>query len=174
MGRNIGNDEGVSNLHYGYLGRNISIGSTNESFAYGQLAPANNAQTQFVECSSGLEHHMLRDANGSVYVFGSSVYSGFNSSGSDLLIPTKIPSITNAISIHQAGRSSMIVTSDGIYAFGENLSGNLCLNQSENIITPTLITNGMTGPFTVRIAEEHSLILTGMHIITNPNPTKPK
>jgi alpha-tubulin suppressor-like RCC1 family protein len=177
------------------LSHTLVLTSTGELYAfgendYGQLGVASNEETvnanptpvpvslpgaegPVTEIAAGRSHSLAVTSTGQLYAFGDNAYGqlgGTTNNGSENANPPALVTLPEAAGpvtlIAAGGMDSFALTSTGqLYAFGENLYGQLGTSTNDGTeapTPPTVVTlPGATGPVTeVAPGVSHTLVLT--------------
>ena len=128
-----------------------------------------------VSVSFGLKHGAAITANGDLYTWGSnsSGQLGHGEKGSYVDTPTKVPGISDVVSVNLGEEHSVAITTNGdLYTWGRNLNGRLGHGSAKMdisyIILPTKVMDmanvvaiNAAGDFTTAITEDGELHVLG-------------
>jgi len=154
------------------------------AFAVGDMGKSGHTTT----VSLGASHSAAITANGDLYMWGANTWGqlglGDSGSGTNRLTPTKVPGISNVVSVSLGFTHSAAITANGdLYTWGSNAYGQLGLGDSGNgtaRTSPAKVTGiskvnaismgGGGGPnntisaFSAAITTDGSLYMWGDHI----------
>ncbi len=93
--------------------------------------------------AAGIAHSLALDVSGNVWVWGqnASGQAGLGTAGGTVLVPTKVPALSNIQSIAANGNYSLALGADGrLWAWGQNASGQVGTGAtSASVTTPTVV-----------------------------------